>query len=110
MNPEDSLQITIADWLRLQYPKLLWWHTPNGGLRNKIVASKLKRMGVKAGVPDIFIPRGNGGFFCELKIGKNNTTPKQKEVLAQLQELGYHCCIARSLEDFQSQLKQYLQG
>src|SRR5690554_7178377 len=31
------------------------WHTPNGGHRNVVVASKLKAQGVKRGVPDIVI-------------------------------------------------------
>ena len=29
---------------------------PNGGLRNKVTASRLKAEGVKSGVPDVFVP------------------------------------------------------
>ena len=43
---------------------------PNGGLRNIIVAKKLKAEGVRAGTPDIFIPVPAGpycGMFLEMK-------------------------------------------
>lgn len=110
MNPEDALQISIMDWMRLQHPNVLAVHIPNGGSRNKIEAVKLKRMGVKAGMPDIFIPQksvNSLGFFCELKVGKNTPTPIQKEVMQKLQDSGYYCCIARSLEEFQKEFYQY---
>lgn len=35
---------------------------PNGGLRNKVQAGKLKAEGVKAGAPDVFFPFPSGGF------------------------------------------------
>ena len=43
---------------------------PNGGLRNIVVAKKLKAEGVRAGTPDIFIPVPAGpycGMFLEMK-------------------------------------------
>lgn len=53
MLTEDQEQTNLAtylDWRGLQ-----WCHVPNGGSRNVIEATKLKRMGVKKGVPDILI-------------------------------------------------------
>jgi hypothetical protein len=50
---EDDEQIMLAQWLDAK--GLLWCHVPNGGLRNKREAAKLKRMGVKPGVPDVKI-------------------------------------------------------
>lgn len=107
MKPEDSLQITIADWLRVKYPDLLWWHTPNGGSRNKIEAVKLKRLGVTPGVPDIFIPSSNHGFFCELKAGKNKPTQTQTEMMQKLNDLGYYCCVCYSLDEFIKEWENY---
>lgn len=51
--PESEDQIAVANFLDLT--KLLWMHTPNGGKRDKVTAAILKRMGVKAGVPDFLI-------------------------------------------------------
>ena len=66
---EDALQIATARLL--DSTGLVWTHVPNGGLRNKIVAAKLKRMGVKAGVPDVLIfnpAAENCGVAIELKV------------------------------------------
>lgn len=46
------------------------FHVPNGGTRNKAEASRLKSQGVKAGVPDVFIPIPCGqyhGLWIEFK-------------------------------------------
>lgn len=56
MKHEDHLQIACMDYVRWKHPDILAIHIPNGGSRNVIEAKKLKRMGVTAGVPDIFIP------------------------------------------------------
>lgn len=43
---------------------------PNGGERNKAVASRLKSEGVKSGVPDVFVPIPVGiyhGLYIEFK-------------------------------------------
>lgn len=34
------------------------YHVPNGGKRSKSEAARFRAMGVKAGVPDIFLPAG----------------------------------------------------
>lgn len=48
------------------------FHVPNGGLRDKITASRMKSQGVKPGVPDVFIPipnylTGKHGLWIEFK-------------------------------------------
>lgn len=60
-------------------PELSWIHAiPNGGLRDKATAAKLKSEGVKRGIPDVFLPlpmKSFGSFesmaavkFCGLYI------------------------------------------
>ena len=60
-----------------KYPDLiLAYAVPNGGLRNKIVAEKLKAEGTKSGVPDICIPissLGYNGLYIEMKKTKGWT-------------------------------------
>lgn len=48
------------------------------------------------------------GFFCELKMGKNKTTESQKEVMKQLEYLGYYCCEVRTFEEFEREFKNYM--
>ena len=62
---EGQEQATLFNWARMMegmYPELrLMFHVPNGGGRSKAEAGRFKMEGVKAGVPDIFlpVPRGN---------------------------------------------------
>ena len=74
---ESDEQIALFDWARVmtsQIPELrLLFHIPNGGYRNKITAARMAREGVKAGVPDLFLPvsrYGKHGLFIEMKRKK----------------------------------------
>src|SRR5690348_18167176 len=51
-----NMHSAAHDSLRLLYA------VPNGGDRNKIVAAKMKREGVKPGVPDYCLPGARSGF------------------------------------------------
>ena len=71
---ETEEQQALFTWAALQtavYPELeLMFAIPNGGLRHKKTAHTLKAEGVKAGVPDIFLPAphaGYNGMFIEMK-------------------------------------------
>jgi hypothetical protein len=87
---------------------------PNGGQRNVVVATKLKREGVRAGVPDLFLPimrSGHGGLFIELKNGKaGRVSESQAERIEQLGSSGYAVSVARSIEEFIETVTTYLKG
>jgi hypothetical protein len=60
VKPPDPLEIAIhgmvADVLnRWLTPGWMWWHTPNGGLRDKATAGMMKRLGAKPGVSDFLL-------------------------------------------------------
>lgn len=81
-----------------KYPKTqLLFAIPNGGLRDKIVAAKLKATGVKAGVPDMFLPVARGdfhGLFVELKKDQKQTTSSTQDIwMNELQAEGYECLV-----------------
>ena len=50
---EYDEQVKLANYLDAK--GYLWCHVPNGGNRNPITGAKLKRQGVKPGVPDVLI-------------------------------------------------------
>lgn len=59
--PTESVeQQLLFRWTRFyvsKYPELaLLYHIPNGGSRRKSEAGRFKAEGVKAGVPDLFLP------------------------------------------------------
>lgn len=101
----------------------LWWHTPNGGLRRKREAAKLRAMGVLAGVPDVliferwFCLEDHGplvhrqpcqvcsnqlkgfGVAIELKVGRNKLTVHQQRVLTDLKNRGWLCRVAYTMAE-----------
>lgn len=95
------------------------FHIPNGGTRNKAEAGKLKAMGVKAGVPDIFLPVPRGpyhGLFVELKRpadrGKSVgiVSEAQMEWLRRLQDQGYYVAVCYGWKDAYEKMLWYLQN
>ncbi|MDE5820674.1 MAG: VRR-NUC domain-containing protein [Lachnospiraceae bacterium] len=112
---EDTEQIGViewAEWHTSQYPELkLLHHIPNGGKRNAVEAARFKAMGVKAGVPDLFLPAPYGGYaglYIEMKYGKNKTTTKQNEWIAALRQQGYKVTVCYSGAEATQELESYL--
>lgn len=112
---EASEQINIISWCELnknKYPELMWiFHVPNGGTRNIREASNLKKQGVKAGVPDLFLPvakHGYHGLFIELKYGNNKATPKQREWIIELNKQGYYAIVCNGFEEAKSVIEKYI--
>ncbi|WOJ89894.1 hypothetical protein RZS28_00840 [Methylocapsa polymorpha] len=71
---ELSLHMSVAKLLRDHArPEWQWCHVPNGELRDKRTAAKLKNMGAKAGWPDFILVPPIGQLHClELKrIGED---------------------------------------
>ena len=112
---EASEQITLIQWCdinRCKYPELgLIFHIPNGGKRNKLEAIKLKKEGVKAGVPDLFLPYANKkyhGLFIELKYGKNKASEKQKAWINELNHQGYYAKVCVGFEEAKNTILEYI--
>lgn len=79
---EHQLQASFFTWFRAQYPKRYWqcFAIPNGGLRNKVVAAKLKREGAVSGCWDVFLSVPSSpylGMWIEFKVGYNKLTDNQ---------------------------------
>lgn len=115
---EGQEQAALFSWAELEmkrgrYPELrMMFHVPNGGGRSKAEAGRFKAEGVKAGVPDIFlpVPRGNyHGMFIEMKKRKGGkVSAEQKVWLAELAEQGYFAVVAFGWEDASEQIRSYL--
>ena len=90
---------------------------PNGGKRHIGTAVKLKREGVKAGVPDIFLPYSMNhscwiyhGLFIELKRLKprGKTTPEQIEWIDALHKEHYAVHVCWGWESARDVIVDYL--
>jgi len=102
---EDALQASIVQFIRTCAPECLVFAIPNGGLRSKREAARLKWTGVLAGVPDLIVVAPRHVVFIEVKATKGVTSNDQKAVHAHLRALGYTVAIARSIEDVRLTLK-----
>ena len=119
-NLEDQYQEAVFQWAALneaREPRLKFmFAVPNGGLRNITVAMKLKRQGVKSGVPDICLPcpilsLGTVdfcGLYLEMKAGKNKPSDEQMKWIDFLRKEGYRVCICWSAESAIQEIKIYL--
>jgi hypothetical protein len=99
-NAEARIQAAIVDWVRAVAPQVLVFAVPNGGLRSKAEAARLKWTGVLAGVPDlVVIAPGGRAFFLEVKTADGRLSTDQRDVHACLVALGTPATIVRSIDD-----------
>jgi len=129
---EDAEQRALFDWLAFQ-PRLrdLAFAVPNGGKRNRIEAAIMQGLGVRPGVPDIFIPLpvlrrslepGEAcGLFIEMKapavklayqkdLRVGTLSQEQRVWLARLEAVGYKAKCARGFEEAREIIEKYLRG
>jgi len=105
-----------AEALTPKYPELAQLiHVPNGELRAKATAGRLKAMGVKAGFPDLLLPVKRGGYCglaVELKSFKNGArlSERQKEWLDRLNASGYRAVCAVGWRVAMDEILSYLEG
>jgi hypothetical protein len=91
----------------------LLFHPANGGLMPMGTAGKLKGMGMRQGVPDLFlaVPAAEkNGLFVELKTQEGRLRGKQVWWLYHLREEGYGALCCRGFEDAAERITAYLGG
>jgi len=101
-NEEEKLQHRIIKWHYESgvfiYPELKWLHhIRNGGKLEPKYASYWKQQGVKAGIPDLFLPVKRGefsGFYIELKANQY-LSKEQKEFRDFCIDQGYQHYVFR---------------
>lgn len=115
---EAQEQTALIKWsqqpkVRTAYPELkLLFHIPNGGRRDAVEARHLKAMGVKAGVPDLFLPVPSGhyhGLWIEMKSEKGRTRSEQDWWLAELSKQGYAACVCHGWKEAAGTIRGYLE-
>ena len=116
--PTEAMEQTwlfqwAADMARLKYPELaLMHHIPNGGSRNKVEAARLKGQGVKAGIPDIFLPVARGGYhglYIEMKRQKGGiVSVDQKRMINALRLQGYCVQVCSGFQNAADFIEKYL--
>jgi hypothetical protein len=115
MTSEDKEQAAVISWIKLQYPlagKLIY-AVPNGGIRHIGEAVKLKKTGVRAGVPDLCLPMPRGeyhGLYLEMKRKEGGRlSANQKEYLDLLFEQGYAATWVEGFEEAKEIITHYIE-
>lgn len=121
---EDNLQTSVARYLDVL--GVLWFHPANERKTSPQAGARLKKKGVKSGVPDVMIfEKSNGycGLAIELKIKKNNGFKKngepkkptlgklsdnQKYWLDNLKTKGWFTIVCYSFDEVEKVVKEYL--
>lgn len=87
------------------------FHIPNGGLRSKSEAARLKAMGVRAGVSDLFIPVPSGdkhGLWIEMKASGGVISEAQDGWLDSMRLSGYEAVLAFDADEAIRAISDYL--
>lgn len=112
---EDQLHMAVAEWVVLNEPRWpdlkFMYHCPNGGMRNKAVAGKLKAMLVRKGISDLILPIRRAqkiGLIIELKVGNKQPTPEQQAFLDRMTVEGWYCSVCRTPEDAIGRIAGYI--
>ena len=117
LSKEDGHQYALILWtqqasIRAAHPELaLLFHIENERQCTPQEAARRKRLGVKSGVPDLFLPvarQGYNGLWIELKTPKGKPSDKQKWWLEHLTEQGYLAKICYGWEEAKKTLEEYL--
>lgn len=131
---EERVQIAICNYIRLQYPSVIFTCDLSSGLRLPIWISAMhKKMRSSRGLPDLFIAKegkyGEGphyghynGLFIEIKKDgtvvklKNGSLPADKHlreqaaILEQLRNSGYRAEFCVGFDEAKNLIDEYLGG
>jgi hypothetical protein len=75
----------------------MWWHTPNGGRRNRIEGAILNGLGVRPGVADLILVHDGRAFALELKADASRPTAAQRQFVSDFNAAGGTAVIINGL-------------
>lgn len=116
LSPEEKLQAACVEWFRYQFPALkrLLFAVPNGGLRSKAVAGKLKATGVVPGVADMILLVSNSEYnsLCiEMKNGNKGVwQDTQQQWAKDAEHYGNKYVLCKTFDEFQAEIIKYISG
>lgn len=111
---EQRSFVAWANAMTWKYPALSrLFAVPNAGKRGKAHAGIMKAEGMKAGVPDLWLPQPVApfhGLVMETKIAPNKPTKEQRSWIEYLHGAGYAVCVCYGFDGLKSATLSYLEG
>lgn len=103
---ETQIQQQFIQYLDLcAHRDLVYYAIPNGGSRNVIEAARMKKEGVRAGVPDVYLLFRGKPHHLEIKKKKGRLSPEQKLMIERHRAAGAVVEVAYGFEQCVSQVK-----
>lgn len=101
-NPEFRLHVAAVTLARrIVSPRTPWTHGATGEKREGHTGAKLKAMGLRAGVPDLWFYADGRLIGCEFKSGRGKLSPDQAAFADMIVANGGSFFIARSVDEFE---------
>ena len=117
---EDEEQMALFTWANHmavtgRLPELSrMFHVPNGGSRGPAEAGRFKAMGVKPGVPDVFLDGPRGGFHglrIEMKRRHGGKVSEdQTDWIGFYNSNGFRAVICYGWDEAREEIENYLHG
>ena len=117
---EDEEQMALFTWANHmavtgRLPELArLFHVPNGGSRGPAEAGRFKAMGVRKGVPDVFLDVPRGGFHglrIEMKRRRGGVlSDEQADWLDYYNANGYRAVVCYGWDEARMEIEDYLKG
>lgn len=110
---EDQLQIACVRWFDMQFPeyRMLLHHSPNGGYRTLTEGRLFRKMGTRAGFPDLLLLLQTDEWTAlaiELKTdtGKQSVHQKEWQIVATQNGIRYE--VVRSFDEFYGLVNEHI--
>ena len=108
---ERDIQKAIVNYIKLQYPNVLYCASA-GGLRTSIKQARMmKATGYVKGFPDLVVMEPVGkfhGLFLEIKTKKGRATKEQLLWRHKLNDRNYVCEITYGFEETKEVIDRYI--
>lgn len=106
---EYEIHVSFVDYVNKRYPDFAvdLIHIPNEGKRTIAGGVRQKRLGLKAGVPDLFFARPAknplgvtlySGLWIEFKTEKGRVSKEQEVFILRASQHGYLAIVCRNIE------------
>lgn len=109
LTTEDNEQIAVIQYCELKH--IIAVHIPNESKRSVAYGAKMKRMGLRKGFPDIFIPTAKKdfhGLMIELKRDKKSrVSAEQTAWITYLNKQGYKALICYGATEAINEIEKY---
>ena len=103
----DQLQSECYQWFRGEFrTQKRLMHANIGNSKNKVQGNQRKAIGVVAGVLDLEYFRKGTLYFFDIKVDKDKLSDNQLDFIAKIEAEGAKCYEIRSLEQFQTIIRE----